>query len=122
MPKDNILPDFVLTERAVRMRLSGQWSVPELAAELGISKRTLYRALPACVKRGEIKVYSEEARERMRASFRRWHERMEKAGLPRDGSVTIRGGEVVRTGRVNPWPFVERRRYGSDRRNPRRKF
>lgn len=97
---ERILPDHALSERATRMRLSGQWTVNELAAEFNVSRRTMYRALPEAVKRGEIKVYSDEARQRQRETLRRWHDRMRERRLPRNGSVTLGpNGEIVMTGR-----------------------
>lgn len=103
MRGERFLPDHVITERAARMRLSGMWSICEIAQELGCSRRTVYRALPPEVRRGTVWVYTDESRERLRASFQRWHEAMKREGLPRNGSMTIRGGRVVRTGRVDPW-------------------
>lgn len=101
---ERILPDHALVERATRMRLSGQWTVNELAAEFGVSRRTMYRALPQSVRRGEIRALSDEARGRQGAGIRRWHNELQARRLPRNGSVTLRNGEVIETGRnVRRW-------------------
>lgn len=100
--------DWVLRERAARMRASGQWSMDELAAALHVSKRSLYRMLPASLRRGEIWVWGGAGREGMQSGLKRWHERMSAAGLRRNGSMTIRDGRAIETGRREPWPMVER--------------
>lgn len=101
---ERILPDHALVERATRMRLSGQWTIDELAAEFNVSRRTMYRALPPEVRRGEIRVFSEEARVRQGSTWRNWHKSMQARRLPRNGSVTLRNGEVIETGRnVRRW-------------------
>ncbi len=103
-----ITDDWVLRERAARMRASGQWSIDELAKELGVSKRSLYRMLPKSLRLGEIWVWNGKGRDGMRVGLRRWHGRMKAAGLRRNGSVTIRDGRTIETGRREPWPLVDR--------------
>lgn len=100
--------DWVLRERAARMRASGQWRVKDIAAELGCSIQSVYRMLPASLRRGEIWVWGGAGREGMQSGLKRWHERMSAAGLRRNGSMTIRDGRAIETGRREPWPFVER--------------
>jgi hypothetical protein len=93
--------DWVLQERAARMRASGRWSVPEIARELRCSIRSVYRMLPKYLRLGEVWAYARTDAER--DTFRKWHDEMKAAGLPRNGSVTIRGGKTVKTGRREAW-------------------
>jgi hypothetical protein len=95
--------DWVLRERAARMRASGQYSMDELAAELRVSKRSLYRMLPAYLRRGEIWVWTGKGRGGMGDGLKRWHERLKARGLPRNGSVKIVDGQIIKTGRVGRW-------------------
>ncbi|GEM_PF-6692701 len=89
------------TERVIALRRAG-WAVTAIARELGISVSTVYRRLPPELRRGEIRGRDAANVKTLGDSLRRWHERMRARGLPRNGSVTIEGREVIRTGWREP--------------------
>jgi len=74
--------------------------VNELAAEFGVSRRTMYRALPQSVRRGEIRALSDEARGRQGAGIRNWHSELQARRLR---GHWLRNGEVIETGRNVRW-------------------
>lgn len=98
-------PDMAVAERAADLYLHSEYSISEILEELGIGHWLFNRML----KMQGVKKFRPFRNPRLgrrregnncSIGLIEWHRKMKKLKLPRNGSVTVVDGEVVKTGRV----------------------